>query len=394
MASIQAWSSSSGQEVGVGEVAVVVRLFLGAHRAGLALVRIVEAGLLVDGAAVLEDGDLAPGLDLDRLRDEAHRVHVLDLAARAEFGRTLRADRDVDVGAEVALLHVAVAGAEVAQDLADLADEFRRFFGPADVGHGDDLHEGDAGAVEIDVGELRIHVVDRLAGVLFEVDVVDADAAGDAGGEIDEHLAGADDRVVELADLVALRQVRVEVVLAVEAREPVDRRLEAEAGADGLLDAVAVDDREHPRHRRVDEGDVGVGLGAEGGRGAGEELGAGGDLGMDLHADHQLPVALRAGDDLRFGLGIGKLGHAVLTPGARNGVSYAPRVGATRGAARDWLKGGQSRHGQARRSARAPGFSPLGRGPWRPSTGELPACGPSVTVGPAVPGPTPRGRRA
>ena len=102
---------------------------------------------------------------------------------------------------------------------------------------------------------------------------------------------GADDRVVELADLVALRQVRVEVVLAVEARDAVDRRLQAEAGADGLLDAVAVDDREHAGHRRVDEGDVGVGLGAEGGRGAGEELGVRGDLGVDLHADHELPVA-------------------------------------------------------------------------------------------------------
>ena len=63
------------------------------------------------------------------------------------------------------------------------------------------------------------------------------DAAGDAGGHVDDDLALADDRVVELADLVALRQVGIEVVLAVEAREEVDLRLEAEAGADRLLDA-------------------------------------------------------------------------------------------------------------------------------------------------------------
>jgi hypothetical protein len=36
---------------------------------------------------------------------------------------------------------------------------------------------------------------------------------------VDQHLALADERVVELADLVALRQVGVEVVLAVEGRE-------------------------------------------------------------------------------------------------------------------------------------------------------------------------------
>ena len=93
MSSIQACVELERQQVGVGEVAVVVRLFLRAHRPGLALVRVVEPGLLLDRAAVLEDGDLAAGLVLDRLRDEAHRVHVLDLAARAELGGALAAGR-------------------------------------------------------------------------------------------------------------------------------------------------------------------------------------------------------------------------------------------------------------------------------------------------------------
>ena len=43
------------QQVRIGEVAVVVRLFLRAHGAGLALAGIEQAGLLVDRAAVLED---------------------------------------------------------------------------------------------------------------------------------------------------------------------------------------------------------------------------------------------------------------------------------------------------------------------------------------------------
>ena len=37
--------------------------------------------------------------------------------------------------------------------------------------------------------------------------------------------------------------------------------------------------------------DLAVGLGAEFGRGAGEQLGLGQDLGMDFHADHDFPVA-------------------------------------------------------------------------------------------------------
>jgi hypothetical protein len=61
-----------------------VRLFLGAHRAGLALAGIEQAGFLIDLAAVLDDADLAARLVLDRLADEADGVDVLDLAARAE----------------------------------------------------------------------------------------------------------------------------------------------------------------------------------------------------------------------------------------------------------------------------------------------------------------------
>ena len=53
------------QQVGVGEIAVVMRLFLGAHRPGFALVGIVEPGFLHDVAAVFQNGDLAAGLIVD-----------------------------------------------------------------------------------------------------------------------------------------------------------------------------------------------------------------------------------------------------------------------------------------------------------------------------------------
>src|SRR5512140_3091020 len=100
-------------------MAVVVRFFLGAHRARLALAGVEQTRLLLDRAAVLDDLDLPARFVLDGLADEADRVHVLDLAPRIER-RTRLAYRDVDVGAQAAFLHVAVAGAEVAQDRAQL----------------------------------------------------------------------------------------------------------------------------------------------------------------------------------------------------------------------------------------------------------------------------------
>jgi hypothetical protein len=73
------------QQVGIGEVAVIVRLFLRAHGARLVLVGVVQAGFLIDLAAVLKDIDLAAGFVFGRHLDEAERVDVLDLAARAEM---------------------------------------------------------------------------------------------------------------------------------------------------------------------------------------------------------------------------------------------------------------------------------------------------------------------
>ena len=64
----------------------------------------------------------------------------------------------------------------------------------------------------------------------------------------------AHDRVVQLGDLIALRQVRVEVVLAVKGREQVDVRFQAQSGAHGLRDAFLVDDGQHSGHARVHEG--------------------------------------------------------------------------------------------------------------------------------------------
>ncbi len=194
------------QQVGAGEIAIVMGLFLGAHGARLALVGVEQAGFLHHLAAIFQNGDLAARLVFDCLLDETHRVHVLDLAARAQMGEILAfhvafviaraADRHVHVGAQVAVLHVAVAGAQIPQDLAQLDDIGRGLFGAADIGTRDDLHQGNAGAVEIDKAHVRVHVVDRLAGILFQMDAFDAHAPRGALAHLDQNLAFAHDGVV------------------------------------------------------------------------------------------------------------------------------------------------------------------------------------------------------
>ena len=75
------------QQVGAGEIPVVVRLLFRSHGAGLAGPRVVQPRFLNDLAAVLENSDLPVRLAFDRLLDELCRVHVLDLAAGSEVVR-------------------------------------------------------------------------------------------------------------------------------------------------------------------------------------------------------------------------------------------------------------------------------------------------------------------
>src|SRR6202048_700606 len=75
---------------------------------------------------------------------------------------------------------------------------------------------------------------------------------------VDLELAAAGDRQVVLADLVALRKIRIEVVLAVELGVPGHLAVERQGGLYDLFDGPGVDYRKHSGHAKADLADVGV----------------------------------------------------------------------------------------------------------------------------------------
>ena len=241
MLSVLLGPTSEVAEVLVGHPEVEVVAFTGSVPVGKKIAVTAGYKKLVlelggnDPLIILEDADLAARLVLDGLAHEADRVHVLDLTARAEFVARL-AHRDIDVAAHGALVHVAIAGAKVAHDRAQLGEIRRRLVGRAQVWLADDLHKSHAGAVEIDIGLARVLVVQAFAGILLEMQPLNADLPGDATLQIDLDHALAYDRILVLRDLVAGRQVRVEVVLAVEHRAQVDLGVQAEPGPHRLLE--------------------------------------------------------------------------------------------------------------------------------------------------------------
>ena len=170
--------------------------------------------------------------------------------------------------------------------------------GGADVGIGHDLHQRRARAVEVDQADPSAGVVggvDELGRVLLEVGPGDPDRDL-ALGRLERQPAMGGERQVVLADLVALRQVRVEVVLAIPAgRRPASRRRSRRPVARTCSTARRLIDRQRARQAEADRADVAVrrraGVVV---RAAAEHLRGGLQLAVDLDPDDGL-VALEGG---------------------------------------------------------------------------------------------------
>ena len=169
-------------------------------------------------------------LVLDRLGDEPDRVQVLDLDARAEGRRLRGADRDVRVAAQVALLHVAVARRRCSAGAGAAPSGRRR--PPRRVRRSGSLTISTSGTParfqstsETSGGHVGVRrVVERACPRPPRGGCARAGSAFSPCGRVDLDRAARRERPVVLRDLVALRQVRVEVVLARELRLAVDRR--------------------------------------------------------------------------------------------------------------------------------------------------------------------------
>jgi len=278
------------RQVGLGEVAVVIRRLLVAlvHRVAHRVVPAARrARRVLDRASVLVVlPALALHLALDAQAHVAHGVDVLHL----DDGRPIAVFEDeVDVGlaAQVAFLHVAVRRADIADDLAQGFEVAFRLPGRRDVRFRDDFEQRRAGPVEIHATLVAALVVGGLARVFLQVRADEAHRLEVAVIVVDLDAAADAERLIELTDLIALRQVGIEVVLAVPLRDFRDLAAEREPGADGQPDRLAIQHGQGARqaeHRRVRER---VRIGAVVVWAGREALGLRIELEVDLHAHDQ-----------------------------------------------------------------------------------------------------------
>jgi hypothetical protein len=100
-------------------------------------------------------------------------------------------------------------------------------------------------------------IMHQLARVLLDMDALNTDFLDRAVGvffvERNLDFALTHDGVVKLRNLVALRQIGVEIILPVKPRPAIDLRTHRHAGTHRLTQTFAVRHREHAGHRRVNE---------------------------------------------------------------------------------------------------------------------------------------------
>ena len=239
------------QQVWLREVAVVVRQLLAAHGPRLIALGIVEARFAGHLAAPFEDVNVPRDLVPDGAFDEAERVQVLDFGAFAKRLLARSPHGHVGVATHRTLVQVAIGDAQVARQRPQLAKERGGFGGGAQIGFRHHLKERCAGAVEVDARHAGVILMQRLAGILLQVGPRDADAPL-AGAGVYRHGATGDHRRLELADLITLRQVRIEVVLAVEPALAGELRLDGEAEGERHPQRFAIEHRQGARQAQVD----------------------------------------------------------------------------------------------------------------------------------------------
>src|SRR4051794_1026873 len=101
----------------------------------------------------------------------------------------------------------------------------------------------------------------ETSGVLFQMHACDANSSsGTIRPEFDPALRR--NWQIVLRNLIALRQIGIDVVLAIEFIERWDRAVERQSSHDRLADSCAVDDWQHPRKPQANRAGMGIGGGA------------------------------------------------------------------------------------------------------------------------------------
>ena len=111
----------------------------------------------------------------DGALDRLDRVHILHFSSDTELIASLGANREVDVAAHRSVRHLALGDLGIPEQGLQTLEVGFNLLGTRQIGLADDLDEGNARTVEIDVRGILTDIVDELSCVLFHMDLLDSD---------------------------------------------------------------------------------------------------------------------------------------------------------------------------------------------------------------------------
>jgi len=200
----------------------------------------------------------------------------------------------------LALLHIRIRNAYIPENRAQRAKIGSRFLGRSHIRLRHDFEKRDTGTVQIDARIIAAcdgHVVDRFTRVLFEMCARNPDASRPAFclcliARLDIEPAARNDRVFELRYLIALGQIRIEVILARKDRMGIHRRVNGEPQTNRQLDHAFIQHGQYTGQREIDRMHRMIRGRAIGHGRRTEELRSSLEMRMHLEPDHHL-IAIR-----------------------------------------------------------------------------------------------------
>ena len=219
---------------------------------------------------------------------EAERVEVFDFTACTELSLTFWTYRNVGIDAERAFRHIAVANIQPSYQTMQCFSVCYGFGCGTHFRLGDNFQQRRTGTVQVNTSSTVQTFMYGFTRIFFHVRTGNIDGFNFIA-YYDFQLAVFNNRQIQLADLIAFRQIRIKIVFTVEHVFLIDFRIQSQTEFDGFFDDFAVHYRQYARQRTLNHAGMGIRLGTECSGCAAEDFGLGVELDVDFQSDYGFP---------------------------------------------------------------------------------------------------------
>ena len=264
-----------------------MRFFLAAHGNRPLFHAVPEACFLHNPAAALDDVNLPVQFVIDGLLNELEGINVLQFGSGSVLLFAHSPHGYIGVASQAAFFHVAIADVQIFQDLLQPGQVIVSLRRRTNIRGRHDFYQRHAASVEVQMrvsAGIRKPLVQGFSGVFFHMDALYSNfLSGAVHGNF--NVAVLRQRPVVLGDLIALREIRIKVILARPLRFRIDAAVEPDCSSGGNADGDAVQHRKRAGQSQAHRTGIHIRRLAEFCGARTEQFGVRQELGMTFQSD-------------------------------------------------------------------------------------------------------------